>query len=66
MGSSGGASKMAPASLFFTEKRLFQENVWQGSSGGAGARAGEEPCQTGPKKRIDIQIWVEEDLNLSG
>jgi len=35
-------------SVFFTEKRLFQENVWQGFSGGAGAGAGEKPCQTGP------------------
>ena len=41
-------SKTAPAPLFFTEKWLFQENVWQDSSGGAGAGAGEEPFQTGP------------------
>ena len=44
-----GFSKTAPAPLFFTEKRFLQENVWQGSSGGAGAGAGEEPYQTGPK-----------------
>ena len=43
-----GSSKTAPAPLFFTEKRLFQENIWQGSSGGAGAGAGEKPCQTSP------------------
>ena len=40
---------------FFTEKRLLQENVWQGSSGGAGAGAGEEPCQTGPINNSDYQ-----------
>ena len=37
-----GSSKMAPAPLLFTEKRLLHENVWQGSFEGARAGAGEE------------------------
>jgi len=41
-----GFFKTAPAPLLFIKKRLPQENVWQGSSGGARVGAGEEPCQT--------------------
>jgi len=31
-----GSSKMAPARLFFTEKRLLVQNIWYGFSEGAG------------------------------
>jgi hypothetical protein len=38
--------------IFFTEKQILRQNIWQGSSGGARARAGEEPYQTGSKCHV--------------
>ena len=48
-----GFSKTALAPLLFSEKRLLQENVWQGSSGGAG----EEPCQIDPYIEVVLRPY---------
>jgi hypothetical protein len=59
-----GFSKTAPAPLLFAEKWLLQKNIWQSSSRGAKAEAGEKPCQTGPKCLFTQPLRVRNGLQF--